>query len=72
MSNIAINPDYCKGCNLCVACCPKNVLQPSETINAKGYTLPEAAHPEECITCKMCQTICPDFAIAVEKEDVAV
>ena len=71
MSHIVINPDYCKGCNICVACCPKEVLQPSKTINAKGYTLPEAADPESCIRCKMCETVCPDLAIAVEdKEEV--
>lgn len=69
MSEIVINPDYCKGCDICVACCPKNVLQPSLVINAKGYTLPEAANPEDCIQCKMCEIVCPDLAIAVKNKE---
>jgi 2-oxoglutarate ferredoxin oxidoreductase subunit delta len=66
---IIINPDYCKGCYLCVACCPKKVLQPSNNINAKGYSIPEAVDPEACIQCKMCEIVCPDLAIAVKNKE---
>ena len=27
MIEIVINPDYCKGCSICVAFCPKKVLE---------------------------------------------
>lgn len=69
MNRIVINPEYCKGCNICVSCCPKGVLQPSKTLNEKGYTLPEPVESENCICCKMCETVCPDFAVAVEKKE---
>lgn len=49
MSKIKINPDYCKGCLVCVEFCPKNVLKPSESINAKGYIQPETDDPAACI-----------------------
>ena len=67
MSKIAVNADYCKGCLICVAYCPKKVLRPSKSINSKGYTLPEAVEVEKCTECGMCETVCPDFAIAVKK-----
>ncbi len=65
MIEIVINPDYCKGCNICVAFCPKKVLQPSDHINSKGYTVPEAVHLDGCTQCQLCEIACPDLAIAV-------
>jgi 2-oxoglutarate ferredoxin oxidoreductase subunit delta len=72
MKKIFISSNYCKGCLICVACCPQKVLQACATIDARGYTLPEAGHPEKCNGCGLCEIVCPDFAIAVEKEDKAV
>jgi 2-oxoglutarate ferredoxin oxidoreductase subunit delta len=72
MKKIFINADYCKGCLICVECCPKNILKASSSINPKGYTLPEASNTERCTGCGTCEIVCPDFAIAVEKEDKAV
>lgn len=65
MIEIVINPDYCKGCSICIALCPKKVLQPSKDINAKGYILPEAVDIVACTQCKLCEIVCPDLAIAV-------
>ena len=65
MIEIVINPDYCKGCSICIAFCPRKVLQPSKDINAKGYTLPEAVNLEAYTQCKLCEIVCPDLAIAV-------
>jgi 2-oxoglutarate ferredoxin oxidoreductase subunit delta len=65
MIEIVINPDYCKGCSICIAFCPKKVLQSSSHINSKGYTLPEAVDLEACTQCKLCEIVCPDLAIAV-------
>lgn len=67
MNKIFINPDYCKGCLICVECCPKQVLQASSRLNAKGYALPEAVKAENCTECAMCEIVCPDFAVAVQK-----
>ncbi len=65
MIEIVINPDYCKGCSICIAFCPKKVLQPSNHINSKGYILPEAVNLDACTQCKLCEIVCPDLAIAV-------
>ena len=65
MIEIVINPDYCKGCNICVTFCPREVLQPSDRINSKGYKLPEAVDLDACTQCKLCEIVCPDLAIAV-------
>jgi len=65
MIEIVINPDYCKGCSICIAFCPRKVLQPSKDINAKGYILPEAVDIAACTQCKLCEIVCPDLAIAV-------
>ncbi len=65
MIEIIINPDYCKGCSICVAFCPRKVLQTSNDINSKGYMLPEAVNLGACTQCMLCEIVCPDLAIAV-------
>lgn len=57
-----INRDWCKGCGICVAFCPKKVLE----LDRKDKAV--AARPEDCICCKLCELRCPDFAIEVETE----
>lgn len=53
---IVTNIDWCKGCAVCVAFCPKKVL---EIKNEKIVI----ARPEDCISCGMCELRCPDSAI---------
>ncbi|MBN2874346.1 MAG: 4Fe-4S dicluster domain-containing protein [Spirochaetales bacterium] len=55
-----IRERWCKGCNICVAFCPKQVL---ELKNGKVF----AARPESCIGCKLCELRCPDFAIEIHE-----
>lgn len=56
-----INPlyikiEWCKGCGLCVAFCPRGVL-------AISIGKVEVQNVDECIGCCLCQRICPDYAI---------
>ncbi len=68
-NGVTIDRDACKGCGLCVATCPKQVLRlDPDALNAKGYHPSEPAAPERCIACAMCAIICPDSAITVWKE----
>ena len=60
-----IEINYCKGCGLCVAVCPKNVLELSESVSPKGYFPAYQARPEDCIYCAICCTMCPDVAITI-------
>ncbi len=66
--------ERCKGCELCIEFCPKNVLARSKDFNAKGYHYPVATN-DGCINCRLCVTVCPEYAIfsvpAVRREDAA-
>ena len=64
--NVHVDERLCKGCRLCIAVCPKQVLAMSNRVNQKGYTVAAALRPEDCIGCKLCEKTCPDFAIYVE------
>jgi len=66
---IVISSTYCKGCDICIDFCPKNVLQSSKEINAMGYRLPEAIDIDACTQCQLCVILCPDLAIAVTPKD---
>lgn len=54
---------WCKGCGICVAFCPKDVLAQDE----EGQAYPK--NLEACIACMQCELRCPDFAITVITEE---
>ena len=56
---IIINIKWCKGCDICIAFCPKNVLGKSE----KGKA--QVIHGGNCNKCGICEMMCPDLAIEV-------
>lgn len=54
--SLTVEKDWCKGCGICVAFCPKNVLELKDgKINIKDI--------ESCIQCGQCELRCPDYAI---------
>lgn len=64
---IYISEKYCKGCGLCIAFCPKKILELDRNkISANGYNPCAVTKPEECIGCGSCAKMCPDAAITVE------
>ena len=68
MAKITINENVCKGCELCVAACPKGLLALcKDKMNAKGYHPAGIEEMDKCIGCAFCATMCPDCAITVEK-----
>ncbi len=62
-----IDSERCKGCGLCVAVCPKNVLELSDHVSARGYYPSFQARPEDCIYCTLCCIMCPDVAITIKE-----
>ncbi|MFC0865860.1 ferredoxin family protein [Sphaerimonospora cavernae] len=60
---LVIAGDRCKGCELCVAACPPQVLTMSSDVNEMGYRYPELT--PGCTGCTACQMVCPDFVFEV-------
>lgn len=60
---VEVNRDWCKGCGICQAFCPKQVLELDEL---EKMTV---ARPEDCNACGMCEQRCPDLACALIDED---
>ncbi len=66
-----IDSERCKGCGLCVNFCPKNVLEITNKVNAKGHSPVVQARPDDCIHCTICSVMCPDVAIRIVEEETA-
>ena len=60
---VVINKKYCKGCGICVAFCPKQVLEVDEL----GKVFEK--NPEACISCGQCELRCPDYAIYLKEAE---
>lgn len=65
---VAVSPDLCKGCGLCVEKCPSQVLDWSDTLGVYGTVIVEPIRIERCTGCGLCQLFCPDNAIDVIRE----
>lgn len=59
---IEVQRDWCKGCGICVALCPKEVLKLDE------FGKVTVAEPAACVGCGRCEDHCPDFVLSVEEE----
>jgi 2-oxoglutarate ferredoxin oxidoreductase subunit delta len=60
---VVVIEERCKGCELCIEYCPRDVIQMSAAYNVKGYHFPEVVDKPACVNCHFCEALCPDFAI---------
>ena len=58
---VRIEPEWCKGCGICVAFCPKDALE----LAGEKVRMKEGA---QCVLCGQCELRCPDYAIYLEEE----
>jgi 2-oxoglutarate ferredoxin oxidoreductase subunit delta len=63
--SITINRDFCKGCSLCIAFCPKGSIFLSKKLNLKGYFTSQFEDKKDCTGCATCALVCPEVAIEV-------
>jgi len=65
---VEVNENYCKGCELCVAACPQDVLAlDMQRLTSKGYH-PVYLVTEGCTGCGICAIVCPDAALTVYRQ----
>lgn len=64
---VDLEVDRCKGCELCVQACPRDVLAMGDTINALGYRPSQVVNPERCTGCMACYMVCPDTCFTIER-----
>ena len=63
------NKEKCKGCEMCVIVCPKNLIVMDKVVNNKGYYTANINNVEECIGCTNCALMCPDCCIEIYKNE---
>ena len=62
---IEIDRELCKGCQICISFCPKDVISPSDRLNASGYLPVLLDDSGVCTGCAICALVCPEVAIEV-------
>lgn len=61
-----IATDRCKGCELCVAACPKHILELDRSrVNALGHNPIHIVDAAACTSCVLCARVCPDAVFTV-------
>ncbi len=65
---IKIDPELCKGCQICIAFCSKGVISSSDKINNAGYSPAVFNNTGDCTGCATCALVCPEVAIEVYRD----
>ncbi|MBM3469315.1 MAG: 4Fe-4S dicluster domain-containing protein [Armatimonadetes bacterium] len=59
-----IAAERCKGCGLCVAVCPPEIMELG-SLNRLGYAVVRVTDQARCTSCTACALVCPEVAITV-------
>ena len=62
---ILIDDQFCKGCNLCIEVCPREVFGRGDKRSRAGYSMPKVLSLGNCVACFLCEMTCPDLALTV-------
>ncbi len=69
MGYVEIDQGRCKGCQLCVSACPRQLITLAAQVNRLGYhpaQFAQGAPPKgSCTGCVLCGLVCPETAICV-------
>ena len=69
MIKLTINSERCKACGLCIAHCPKELLQPEPTINEAGPPSDRAGRAREVHRLRHLRARCvPDVCFTICRE----
>jgi 2-oxoglutarate ferredoxin oxidoreductase subunit delta len=72
MATVTIDARRCKGCELCIAVCPRKLLVRSTQISVRGVHPVEVTDAHRCSGCLQCILVCPDVAITITETRAAV
>lgn len=64
---LELEENRCKGCELCVAACPRDVLAMSNHVNVLGYRAAAIVDVSRCTGCKACALVCPEVAFTIQQ-----
>jgi 2-oxoglutarate ferredoxin oxidoreductase subunit delta len=62
---ILIDDQFCKGCDLCIEVCPREVFGKGNKRSRAGYSMPKVLSLRNCVACLLCEMTCPDLALTV-------
>ncbi len=65
---IEIDREFCKGCEICISFCPKDVIHLSDKLNPAGYLPATFETNGECTGCGICALVCAEVAIEVYRD----
>jgi 2-oxoglutarate ferredoxin oxidoreductase subunit delta len=68
VGKIVIDTERCKGCELCVIACPKQIIVISRNSNQNGY-FPAQTDNHGCTGCGICALLCPEAIIEVYRDE---